>query len=88
MISEWDRFTETYQLLPNHLVPDSPYEGTMFETFGDELEFVLSQPINNVWTLKDCDGELIVEQGLHFVDRLGYFIGTEEAPEKDLTFEY
>lgn len=58
----------------------------MFETYGDELAYVKAQPRNHVWTLLDCDGELVICAGYHFVNRIGYFItevpwvtGDEEA---------
>ena len=55
------------------------WDGTMFETFGVELNFVRSQPDNKVWTLmNDDDGNLVITSGFHFVNRVGYFV-TEES---------
>lgn len=47
----------------------------MFETFGPELDFVKTQPENTIWTLlDDDDGNPVIIQGFHFVNRIGYYI--------------
>jgi len=50
------------------------YGGTMFETYGDELEMVMKHPQDRVWTLIDVDGKQYVVPGFHFVNRFGYFV--------------
>lgn len=64
----------------NHLQEDAPFNGLMFETFGEELDYVRSVALDPdckraVWTLVECFGsaEWIVE-GFHVVNRLGYFV--------------
>lgn len=51
--------------------------GIMFETFGDELKYVAetarAKP-NTVWTYVDGDGGTYVINGMHFVNRIGYFV--------------
>jgi hypothetical protein len=75
-------FWNKYQPIKNHLEPDAAWDGFLFETYGPELEYVLSRvPDGVVWTLLDCDGELIVGSGYHFVNRVGYFVTTKAAPE-------
>lgn len=69
--TEW---VETYRPTKNQLVPNAPFEGSMFETFGKELAHVQSQPKNQVWTVLDVDGDLIISDGFHFVNRMGYII--------------
>lgn len=55
---------------------DAPFDGTMFETYGPEMEAVRAADPACVWTLVDCgdDENLYVLSGLHLVNRLGYFI--------------
>jgi hypothetical protein len=71
--AEWeDKFT----LVPNHI---QGYDAQLFETYGAELEFVRSQPDQNIWTQVDGDGGgLYIISGMHFVNRIGYYI-TKEA---------
>lgn len=69
-----DKWEADYQPITNHLVPDSSWSGWMFETYGKELEFVLSQPENHIWTWTDSDEGTFLSSGYHLVNRLGYFI--------------
>lgn len=77
--SDW---VEKYKPLPNHLTEASDNE--MFETYGEELEFVQSQPRNKIWTLLDSNDsdETFISSGIHFVNRLGYYV-TEVAFDED-----
>jgi hypothetical protein len=53
----------------------------MFETYGDEVEFVKSQSPANIWTYGDGDdGGGYIWNGWHFVNRLGYFITEVPCP--------
>jgi hypothetical protein len=72
-----DDFEEQYPVVENHL---NPY-GCMFETYGEELEFVRRQDPSYVWTLLDGndDGQYIAS-GFHFVNRIGYLISTVAVP--------
>jgi len=38
--------------------------------------YVQSQDPNLVWTMLDCDGQLSIASGFHFVNRLGYLIAS------------
>ena len=58
----------------NSLAQRAPFGGTMYETYGDELEEIREAADDYVWTLVDADGKLYVESGFHYVNRLGYFI--------------
>ena len=73
-----DEFAALYQPIANHLNPNAPFDwgqgyGTIFETFGEELKYVRSQPPSTVWTFLSGDGDVIVS-GYHLVNRVGYFI--------------
>lgn len=77
-----DEFDAAYPLRPNHLNPTASWTigdgpGCLFETYGPELEFVRSQDPKTIWTLLDGDdGDLYLESGCHFVNRIGYLIST------------
>lgn len=75
---EW---MEQYKPIQNHIDTNASYSGAMFETFGEEVEYIRAYPDQNkVWTLIESEcGDYIVA-GYHHVNRLGYFI-TEIAWE-------
>lgn len=70
-IEEWDKI---YSPVKNHLDENASFGGVMFETYGDELQFVLSQPHNNVWTYIQGDNGTYIIAGYQLVNRIGYFI--------------
>jgi hypothetical protein len=73
-----DAWAATYVPIDNHIANDCREGTDRFETYGKELEFVLSvantEP-NRVWTLVEGDdGNLFIISGYHLVNRLNYFI--------------
>ena len=79
-----DEWLETYKPKVNHLDSNASWNGTMFETYGEEVDFINFAPDNFVWTLLDVDGDLIVSSGQSWVNRLGYFVC--EVPWNDNEF--
>jgi len=84
-MGEWEK---TYSPITNHLDENASFNngngGIMFETYGDEVEFVKSQNPNNIWTWVDGDsGRSYILSGYRFVNRIGYFI-TEKPWETDV----
>jgi hypothetical protein len=77
-----DEFNDQYPLQKNHLNPNASWAtdngpGCLFETFGEELEFVRRQDPATVWTVVDGeDGDLYIVNGFHFVNRIGYLVST------------
>lgn len=85
-IEDW---TEEFKPIINHFDNNASYNGCMFETYGDEEAYVKRINAENplrVWTVLDCDGETIVGQGYHHVNRLGYLI-TEKGAEPDTDYD-
>ena len=69
---EW---LKTYKPQENHLTTDSPFNNSMYETFGEEYEHITNQDVHNVWTLlDDSKGGLVIVPGVWWVNRLGYFV--------------
>lgn len=78
--TEW---ADTYKPITNHLDTDASVDGTMFETYGDELDFVRSQDPSKIWTYADDDyGNPYIASGYSLVNRIGYFI--TEVSHEDL----
>jgi predicted methyltransferase MtxX (methanogen marker protein 4) len=77
-----DKWLADYKPVANHLSETSGWEinekGILFETYGDELDFVRQQPDNHVWTWIDGDEGTVIVAGMAFVNRIGYFV-TEVA---------
>jgi len=85
-----DQFDEQFPLVTNHLNPNASWafgegEGCLFETYGEELEFIRQQDPNRVWTIVDGDdGDLSVISGFHFVNRIGYLLSRDPVPHNRL----
>ena len=81
-LEEWDA---KYKPVTNHLDDNASFDGVMFETYGEELDFVRAQPLNKVWTMVDGDNdEVVIISGYHLVNRIGYFV-TENPWEDDIS---
>jgi hypothetical protein len=82
-----DEFDRRFSPVTNHLNPNACWGsgetgGCLFETYGEELEFVRRQDARTVWTFVDGDdGDQYLLSGFHFVNRIGYLISTMPVPE-------
>jgi hypothetical protein len=96
---DFDEWFDTYKPILNHIDNNASFDGTMFETYGDELEFVKSQSPDKIWMYADGDdGGLYIWNGWGFVNRIGYFITEVPCPagltiqvqvgEPDLTCDF
>jgi hypothetical protein len=71
-----------YKPEPNHLRSDASWLGCMYETYGEEVDYINSLPAELVWTyMEGDDGELLLVAGRHFVNRIGYLVC--EVPWED-----
>ena len=74
---EWEDFLEHYKPVDNKLVDNAAYDGNMFETYNEELDYIRSVNTNKIWTLVTGDfNQLVITPGYHIVNRLGYFLTT------------
>lgn len=79
-IEEWHK---QFTCVPNHIAPyDSSWQdedgiGALFETYGEELDYVQNQDERYVWTLVDSDLGTSLLSGYYTVNRIGYLITTE-----------
>ena len=83
----FDEWCDTYKPINNHIDTNASFDGAMFETYGDEVEFVKSQSPENIWMYGDGDdGGMYIWSGWGFVNRIGYFI-TEVPCPPDTTIQ-
>ena len=84
---DYDEWVATYKPILNHIDTNASFDGTMFETYGDEVEFVKAQDENRIWMYGDGDnGNTYIWSGWGFVNRIGYFI-TEVPCPADTTIQ-
>lgn len=87
-------FDEKFTLVKNHLDNNASFDGFMFETYDEELEFVKQMAKENrVVTIlegeceKDEFGEespcMYYASGMHLVNRIGYLVTKEP-----ITFDF
>jgi hypothetical protein len=78
---DFDEWCDIYKPIPNNIVEDSSFDGTMFETYGKEVEFVKKADEAHIWMYGDGDdGGTYIWNGWHIVNRIGYFITEVPCP--------
>ena len=86
----FDEWLDTYKPIANHLDSNASFQnedgsGIMFETYGDEVDFVKSMNPNKIWMYgSGDDGGTYIWSGWGFVNRLGYFITEVPFPENTI----
>ena len=88
---DFDEWCDTYKPVINHIDKHASFDngdgGVMFETYGDEYEFVKNSDPAHIWTYGDGDdGGSYVWNGWSFINRIGYFI-TEVPCPADTTIQ-
>ena len=60
-----------------------------FETYGDDLVFVMSKKNETIWTVVEVDnGDLHIIPGYHLCNRIGYFITEKPWEDKNISAIY
>ncbi len=64
----------------------APWCGCMYETFGDELDYVMTIPHTRVWTvIQEGEEEPVIVAGRWRINRMGYLVSKEEwKDEKEM----
>ena len=80
----FDEADEKFRFMVNNYDEYASFNGLMFETYGDEVEYVksiLSSSPDRVWTFGDGDdGGGYIWNGWSFINRIGYFISEVPCP--------
>jgi hypothetical protein len=66
---EW---SDKHEPIANHFRNDPDEQ--MFETYGEEVDFVRNHDPKYVWTWIQGDMSDLIVAGYHYVNRLGYYI--------------
>ena len=69
----YDEWFDTFKPIPNHITGDCD-TSCSFETYGDELHYVLQQDDKHIWTEMDGDQGVSIVSGYHLVNRIQYYI--------------
>jgi hypothetical protein len=75
----WDKWEDKFKPIHNHFSNDPDQQ--MFETYGEEVEYVTKADNKYVWTWIQGDMSDLIVAGYHYVNRLGYYI--TEVPWDD-----
>ena len=76
---------EQFKFMVNNYDDNASFEGLMFETYGDEVEYVKTKPENRIWMYgQGDDGGLYIWSGWGFVNRIGYFISEQPVPDNTI----
>ena len=83
----FDEWCDVYKPIKNHIDTNASFDGEMFETYGEEVEFVKATDEDRIWMYGDGDdGASYLWNGWGFVNRIGYFI-TEVPCPPDTTIQ-
>lgn len=69
----YEQWEETYNPILNPQHNDNN-ASIQFETYGEDLDFVLQQPTNNIWTELDGDDGVYLVTGYHLTNRISYYV--------------
>lgn len=70
----WKVWEDKFKPIKNHFRKDP--DETMFETYGEEVEFVQKADNKYIWTYLQGDMSDLICAGYHYVNRLGYYISS------------
>jgi hypothetical protein len=79
----WNAWEDKFKPINNHFSKDP--DEIMFETYGEEVEFVQNYDNKYVWTRLQGDMSDLVCAGYHYVNRMGYYI-TEVPWDNDMDY--
>lgn len=83
----YEEWIAKYKPQQNHLVSGAAFDDFMYETYGEEFDYVKSCDNTKIWTLLLEDGGTYLINGLHWVNRLGFFVTEVCSTELDFCME-
>lgn len=85
-----ENFDEVFKPQQNHLDNNASFNGCMYETYGEEVNYVLNlaKTTRKVWTIIDNnDGTMFYLPGFHYVNRIGFLICEVEYQQEQEAIE-
>jgi hypothetical protein len=84
---KFDEWLDKFKPVNNHIDDSHGFNGCLFETYGEEVDYINSLSENNTaWTLFEEDGVMYLVNGVYLVNRLGYLITENNYLENDLIY--
>jgi hypothetical protein len=77
----WSAWEQKFKPIKNHFRNDP--DETMFETYGEEVEFITKADNKYIWTYIQGDYSDLIVAGYHYVNRLGYYISSVPWENED-----
>lgn len=80
-----DNFDEVFKPQTNHLDDNASFNGCMYETYDEELDYVfnLAKTTKKVWTIIEGDNDTMYYiTGFHYVNRIGFLVCEVEYAEE------
>jgi hypothetical protein len=78
----WSAWEDKFKPINNHFRP-ADHDEQMFETYGEEVDFVANYDNKYVWTYLQGDMSDLIVAGYHYVNRLGYYISSVPWEDED-----
>jgi hypothetical protein len=80
-----ENFDEVFKPQTNHLDDNASFNGCMYETYDEELDYVfnLAKTTKKVWTIIEGDNDtMYYVAGFHYVNRIGFLVCEVEYTEE------
>ncbi len=81
-----NEFYLKYTPLHNCINNNAAFNGTMYETYGEEYEFIMIYDNNLVWTIIEENNKTYFIAGKHLVNKVGYIITKEKWKNRNETY--
>jgi hypothetical protein len=79
----WDKYKDVYEGTPTSQEDITSFNGCMYETFGEEVDYVISMAVKGrVATIVDEDGGMFIYSGFWRFNRMGYLVLDKEITEE------
>jgi hypothetical protein len=81
-----EQFYDNIVIEENHIDTNASFGGNMFETFGEEFDYVVEKSLENkvITIIEGENDELYYVSGLRYINRIGYFVSENPI---DIEFE-
>lgn len=73
---DYDTWENRYLPEVNSLNQSASFNGTLYETYGTDLDYIEHCAPTRIWTLVENEGDHVILPGRHTINRIGYFVTT------------